>query len=140
MRQDLSLAALSAMTGCPACAGHDTEWVRLRLRERPDDAGRALGMAVQRLDELVSRQAGLERIRLEVGGNQGEGVVMRRARGRAGAEIMRQTHQALAADIFLGLLRDLSLRKAGHGDWNAVSDPMADAAGGLPSGSNISSA
>src|SRR5262245_52576823 len=104
MRQDLSLAALFAMTGCPACAGHDTEWVRLRLRERPDDAGRALGMPVQRLDQLVSRQAGLERIGLEVGGNQGEGVVMRRARGRARAEIMRQTHQALAADIFLGLL------------------------------------
>src|SRR5207245_5828361 len=51
------------------------------------------------LDELVSRHAGLERIGLEVGGNQGEGVVVRRAGGRAGAEIMRQTHQALAAGI-----------------------------------------
>src|SRR5262245_51776668 len=76
----------------------------LRLRERPDDAGRALGVPVQRLDQFVSRQAGLERIGLEVGGNQGEGVVMRRARGRTRAEIMRQTHQAFAADIFLGLL------------------------------------
>ena len=85
-------------------------------------------MPVQRLDELVARHAGLERTGLEVGGNQGEGVVVRRARGRAGAEIMRQTHQALAADIFLGLLGDLALGKAGHGDWNAIGDPMAHAA------------
>src|SRR6266446_403653 len=104
MRQDLSLAAVPAMTGCPACAGHDTECVSLRLRERSDDAGRALGMPVQCLDELVARHAGLERIRLEVGGDQGEGVVVRRAGGRAGAEIMRQTHQALATGIFIGLL------------------------------------
>src|ERR1700747_412657 len=94
--------------------GHETECASLRLRERSDDAGRALGMPVQRLDELVSRHAGLERTRLEVGGDQGEGVVVRRARGRAGAEIMRQTHQALAADVFLGLLGDLALGKAGH--------------------------
>src|SRR5205823_12172892 len=63
-----------------------------------DDPGRALGVSVQGLDELVACHAGLQRIGLEVGGNQGEGVVMRRARGRAGAEIMRQAHQALAAD------------------------------------------
>src|SRR6266446_7311616 len=78
--------------------GHDAESPSvgsLRLRERSDDAGRALGMPVQRLDELVSRHAGLERIGLEVGGDQGEGVVVRRAGGRAGAEIMRQTHQLL---------------------------------------------
>src|SRR5262249_44678623 len=37
MRQDLSLAAVSAMTGCPACAGHDSEYASLRLRERSDD-------------------------------------------------------------------------------------------------------
>src|SRR5262249_10175396 len=111
MRQVLSLAAASAMTGCPPCAGHDSECASLRLRERSDDAGRALGVPVQRLDELVARQAGLERVRLEVGANQREGVVVRRARGRAGTEIMRQPHQALATDIFLGLLGDLALRK-----------------------------
>src|SRR5262249_50149977 len=82
MRQDFSLAPLFAMNSCPACAGHDTECVRLRLRECSDDAGRALGMPVQRLDQFVSRQTGLERIGLEVGGNQGEGVVMRRAAWR----------------------------------------------------------
>src|SRR5262249_20712962 len=108
-------------------SGHDGQR-SLRLRERSDDAGRALGVPVQRLHELVARQAGLKRIRVEVGGNQGEGVVVRRARGRAGAEVMRQPHQALAADIFLSLLGDLALRKPGHGDWNAVGDPMAHAA------------
>src|SRR5262249_38277004 len=36
-------------------SGHDGQG-SLRLRERSDDAGRALGVPVQRLDELVARQ------------------------------------------------------------------------------------
>src|SRR5262245_38109806 len=81
------------------------------LGEYADDTGRALGFPLQRLDELVPREPGLERVRLEVGGDQREGVVMRRARRRARAEVVRQTHQALAADVFVRLLAGLAFRE-----------------------------
>src|ERR1700676_2334551 len=71
----------------------------LRLGERPDQAGRLLGVAVQRLDQLFAGQAGRERRRLEIGRDQGEGVVMQRAGRRARAGIIGQLGRADPADI-----------------------------------------
>src|SRR5437870_8115087 len=95
-------------------------WLNSRLREGADDAGGLLDLAVERLDELVPRHAGLERGRLEVGGHQREGVVMQGAGRRARAEVMRKAHQALATDILIGLLAGLALGEAGHGHRNAI--------------------
>src|SRR5262249_8961844 len=110
-------------------AGGDESWANAgpnsRLRERTDDAGRALGMPVQRLDQFVTRHPGLQRCRLEIRGDQRERVVVRGARGCARTEIVRQAHQALAPDIFVGLLAGLALGKSGHGDRDAIGDPMA---------------
>ena len=58
--------------------------VASRLRERPDQTRRRLGVAVQRLDQLVAGQAGLQRGRLEVGRDQRERVVMRAPAGVQG--------------------------------------------------------
>src|SRR5262245_61326869 len=75
----------------------------LLLREDADEAGRLLDLAFERLDHLVAGHARLQRVRLEVSGHQREHVVMHRAGRRARAEIVRQPHQTLAADKFLGL-------------------------------------
>src|ERR1035437_5187020 len=101
----------------------------LRFGERADQTGRTLGVAVQRLDQLVARQPGLQLRRLKVGRDQREDVVMRRARRRTRAGVMRQLHQALAADIFVGLPGDLTLGETGDRNRNAVGHPVADAAG-----------
>src|SRR3954447_7082000 len=68
-----------------------------RLRERSDQAGSAFGMAVQRLDQLVARQARRESCWFEIGRDQRERIVMRRAGRRAGTEIMRKVDGAFAA-------------------------------------------
>ncbi len=99
------------------------------LGERADDAGCTLGVAVEGLDHLVAGHAGLQLGWLEIGRDEREGVVMRRAGRRARAEIMRQAHPALAAHILVALLADLAFRKAGDRDRNAVGDPVAHAAG-----------
>src|SRR6266478_2562353 len=74
---------------------------RLRLGERADQTGRLLDVAVERLDRLVTRQAGRERGRLEIGRHQREDVVVLRAGRGAGPEIVQQLYQAGAADIFV---------------------------------------
>src|SRR6187200_3084652 len=100
------------MTGTsPAMTASVTLW----LRERADDAGRLLHLAVERLDGFVAGESRLERIRLERGSHQGEGVVMQRPGRRAWAEVVRQSHQTLAADELVGLFAGLALGEASHG-------------------------
>src|SRR5712672_313630 len=105
----------------------------LRLGESPDQPGRALGVAVERLEELVPGQAGLERFRLEVRGDQGESVVMPVAGRRAWTEIMPQPGLTLAADVFLRRAAHLAFGKAGHRRVDAISHPVrhAEAAAAL---------
>src|SRR5579872_2041755 len=90
-----------------------------RLGERADQAGRLLHMAVQRLDQLVAGKTGRKRGRLQVGRHQREGVVMLRSGRGAGPEIVRQLHQAGAADIFVTWFADFTLGKAGDGSRDA---------------------
>src|SRR3954454_16012346 len=56
----------------------------LRLGEAADEAGGALGVsAIQRLDDFVAGHGGLQRLGLEIGGNQRERVMMPVAGRRA---------------------------------------------------------
>jgi hypothetical protein len=72
-------------------------------------------------------EAGLERFGLEIGGDQGEGVVMIAGPRRcARAVIETDAHEALAADIVRGILAHLALGKSAHRGRDAVSDPMGD--------------
>ena len=86
-----------------------------RMRERADQAGRALGVAVERLDHLITRHAFLQRLRVEIGRDQGEGVMMRRAGRRARAGVGRLLRGADAADKLVAGLGELALRKGGDG-------------------------
>src|ERR1700738_3928915 len=93
--------------GAPASAGPTWD-MTLLLGEDADQAGRAFGVAVERLDDFLARHAFFQGGRLEIGRDQREGVVMRRAWWRAGSEIIRQLHRALASDILVARLRDLA--------------------------------
>src|SRR5262249_5025568 len=84
----------------------------LRLGEASDQAGGALGVAVELLHQLVAGEAGLERLRIEVVRDQREGVVVPVAGRRARPEIMRELGRAGAADILVGFLADLALGEA----------------------------
>src|SRR5712671_4389908 len=99
----------------------------LRLGESSDQPGRALSVSVERLEELVPGQAGLERFRLEVRGDQGESVVMPVAGRRAWTEIMPQPGLTLAADIFLRRAAHLAFGKAGHRSIDAIGHPVRHA-------------
>src|SRR5262249_55059727 len=74
----------------------------LRLGEAADQAGGALGVTVELLEQLVAGQARLERLRIEVGGDQSERIMVPVARRRARPEIMGEPHGALAAHILVG--------------------------------------
>src|SRR5215475_1197482 len=98
-----------------------------RVLEQADQAGRALGVTCELLHQLRLGEAGRQRLGVEVGRDQSERVVVRRAGRRARAEIGALPRSALAADIFLGRLAGLALGEAGHRRRNAISEPMIDA-------------
>ena len=58
-------------------SGHDGEWLGLRLSEQADETGGALGLARELGEELVLRQSRRQFLRIEIGGDQREGVVVR---------------------------------------------------------------
>ncbi len=73
---------------------------------------------------------GWQRLRVEIGRDQHEGVVVRRCRAACtGRSRCGRPIGALAADIFVGWLADLAFGEAGHRDRDAVGDPVADAGG-----------
>ena len=90
------------------------------MPEPPDQTRRALAVASQRGEQLVARHARLQGLRVEVGGDQGEGVVVPVPRRRARPEIDRQPHRALAADELVGRLAQLALGEAGDRGGDAV--------------------
>src|SRR5262249_10407461 len=57
---------------------------RIRLHEQADETRRAFDMAVQFRFQLGKRHAGLELLRIEIGRDHLERVMMRAARRRAG--------------------------------------------------------
>src|SRR5438067_878614 len=125
----LRLGTLSISTTakrrCPACnirgAGF-FEWLfgSVRLHEKPNDAGRTLGMGSPALRHDLGRylflgQARRQLFRLEISRNQHESVMMRLHSGRR-ARSGKETHSlsALTADVFIGSLADFAFGKPGH--------------------------
>src|SRR5258707_1525458 len=76
-----------------------SEWIL----EQSDNAGRAFGVAGELLEQFEPGQARRQRLGVQVGRDQNEGVVMRRlVRWCAGAEISRCLVRADAANKFFG--------------------------------------
>jgi hypothetical protein len=86
----------------------------LRLNEQADEAGRALGMAVELGLELRQREPGRQLLRIEIGRDDHEGVVVGRAGRRAGTGIESDALGALAADELVAVLADFAFRERGH--------------------------
>src|SRR5690348_12812799 len=87
----------------------------LRVLEPPDQSGRALDMTLEGVSEFLARHPLLQRLRVEVGGDQGQGVMVPVGVGRrAGAGIHSGPHQVLAADELVRRLADLAFGKARH--------------------------
>src|SRR5579864_5858644 len=120
------------------CPGSDaTHWQTLTraapahvsslwLHEQADKAGRALGMTFKLRIEVRQRQAGRQFLRLKIGCDDLEGVVVRRAGRRARAGIRSDALRTLAADIFVALLAHFALCEGGRGRRDAVGDPVID--------------
>src|SRR5262245_23670142 len=84
----------------------------LRLLEQADEPGCPLGVALEGDEHLFRGQAGLQRRRLEVGGDEREHVVVLADPGRrARPDVVRQSARALAADVLARLLAHLALGK-----------------------------
>jgi hypothetical protein len=51
-------------------------WIRsvAGLSEKSDQAGRALGVTINRLEHLLARETGLERFGVEICSDQGESI------------------------------------------------------------------
>src|ERR1700742_358347 len=75
----LPLSPPLTATLSPRRAGRGRGKTSLHLREDPDQTRRAFCVAVEFLHQIGTGQARLERARLEVGGDQRERIVMRRA-------------------------------------------------------------
>src|SRR5437588_10973302 len=86
----------------------------LWMREQAHMSGRAFGMSGKLGIELRQGQSGRQFFRVEVGRDDLERVVMRRAWRRAGAGEVAHALGALAADIFVRRLADLAFGKRGH--------------------------
>src|SRR6266705_1560970 len=96
--------------------------------EKPDEARRALGVALQLRKELVTRESLRQLLRIEVGRDQRKRVVMHAGRRRrARSEVVAQALSALAADVLVGELARLAFGESGHARRDAVSDPVIDA-------------
>ena len=74
---------------------------RERVLEQPDNASRALHVAGELFEQLRLGEAGRQGLRVKIGRDQHEGVMMRRSRRRAGTHIDALLRGADAADIFV---------------------------------------
>ena len=78
--------------------------------------------------QLVTRQAGRQLLRIEVGGDENECVVVYSLiRRRARAGILRDTLRTLAADIFVAFFAHLAFGEAGDRGRDTVGNPVIDA-------------
>src|SRR5690349_8867835 len=98
-----------------------------RILPQADQAGAALGMALELADELRVGQAGGERAGIEIGRDHGERVMVRRADRRARAHVGRLAGGTLAAGIFRRGLARLALGETMDVRRNVVGEPMNDA-------------
>src|SRR5438094_3248123 len=85
-----------------------------RTSEQADETRRALGVAGQFSKELVPSEARRQFLRIQIGGDECERIMVRRSRGRAGSHISRGSGRTLAADVFFGRLAGLTLCKTSH--------------------------
>src|SRR5947209_4265921 len=115
------LDMLKLLSFPPICPGS-------RFGESADQTGGGLGVAVQRLEQLFATHACLQGSRLEICSHQSEDITMGRAGRRAGSEIARQLHRALAAEIFFARLCSFAFSKSGDRERDAIGHPMAHAA------------
>src|SRR5215468_7045057 len=74
--------------------------------------------------ELLASQARRQFLRIEIGRDDDERVVMRRARWRARPGKIPDSLRALAPHIFVGWLANLALGEAGYRRGNAIRDPV----------------
>ena len=65
----------------PACIACSDPRASERVLEQADDARRSLDVAVELVEQLQLGQARRQRLRIEIGRDQDEGVVMRRRFG-----------------------------------------------------------
>src|SRR6185312_6201701 len=103
---------------------------RSGVPEAPDQPRRTLRMPVEGREQLISSHAGLQLLRLEVGGDQREGVMVPVARRRAGAGVVRDVLGALAAHVLRRGLADLAFGETRHRCGYAVGDPVHHAQAG----------
>src|SRR5271163_3384145 len=82
----------------------ETPAASLRLHEQPDQAGRALDVLVELGLQLRQREAGRQFLGVEIGRDDQEGVVVRRAGRGAWAGIMADALRALAADVLRAVI------------------------------------
>ena len=77
--------------------------------------------------QLAEGQAGRQVLRLEIGRDDLEEIVVRRAGRRAGAAEEGKLLAARSADKFVARLADLALGERGHVGRDPVGDPMDEA-------------
>src|SRR4029077_1659728 len=98
----------------------------VRVFEKTDNAGRALYMAIELLEQLRLGEPSRQRLRIKIGRDQHEGVVMRRSGRRAWAHIDALLGGTNAADIFVGRLAGLTFGERGNRGRDAIGDPVID--------------
>src|SRR3984885_1319436 len=96
----------------------------LRLDEQADEPGRALDVAIELRLQLGQRQARRQVLGVEIGADDHEGVVVRRAGRGARSGIVRDALRALAADVFRRFLGHLAFREGGDVRRNAIGNPV----------------
>src|SRR5581483_2015916 len=101
--------------------------------EQTDDAGNPLGVAFQFFPELIARQPGGQRARLEVGRDDGENVMMRReASRRTRPAVDSRAAAFLATRELAGFLAQFALGKAGDVRLDIVREQVMRAESALP--------
>src|SRR5262245_24799529 len=88
-----------------------------------DNAGRAFYMALKLLEQFQLGETGWQRLRIEIGCDQHEGVVVWRSRWRAGAHIDALLRCADAADIFVRRLAGFAFCERRDRRRDAKGDP-----------------
>lgn len=117
-RESFSLSRLTPLAAC---------LVRSWTAEQTDEARGAFGMAGRRArsvsegtrrtkfgEQLVACETGRQLFRIQIRGDQGERVMMRRAARSARTLIGSKSGAALAADVFLRGFADFVLREPCH--------------------------
>src|SRR5262245_38187628 len=90
----------------------------IRLHEQTDQTCRTLGVrhsagGDQLREKFVARQARRQLLRIEVGRDDGEGVVVRRTWRRTGSRVVADALGAFSADVLICLFAYLALGEAG---------------------------